>query len=510
MDNSQANNKRIAKNTLFLYMRMLVIMIISLYTSRIVLGSLGITDYGLYNVVGGVVTMFSFINAAMASSTQRYLTYSLAEGNPLLLQKIFNTSLIIHVGISFFILLLCETIGVWFLYHKLIIPIDRFNAAFWVFQLSIISTIFIIMSAPYNATIIAHEKMSAFAYISIVEVLLKLIIAFLLYIGPFDRLILYALLILIVQIIIQGAYYLYCNRYFPETKFLKVWDKLLFKEMLSFASWNLWGQSAAVAFTQGINILLNIFFGPSVNAARAIAIQVQGAVTQFSYNFQTAMNPQIIKSYANNDWEYMHGLIYRSSKLSFFLLLLLSLPILLNTDFILKLWLKQYPSYTVDFVRIILCVSMIDGVANSLMTSAMATGNIKRYQGIVGGVLLAILPISYIVLKLGGDPVSVFIVHFCICVIAFIVRLLILAPMVRLSIKRYASSVMFRCLIVALIAPIVPTFLLSQLHTGLITFIITTIVSIVSVCLSAYYFGLQKNERLFVRTSIINFYNRFV
>ncbi len=326
---AQENNKRIAKNTMFLYVRMFFIMAVSLYTSRVVLSTLGVDDFGIYNVVGGVVSMFGFLNGALAVCTQRYLNYELGRGDANRLQKVFITSLTIHALISIIVVILAETIGLWFLYNKMTIPDARMNAAFWVYQFSIITTVVLMMSVPYNAAIIAHEKMSAFAYISVLEVILRLAIVFLLQIGNFDRLIFYAFLMLVVQMSIRVIYGLYCNKHFCETKFRMLWDGTLFREMLGFSGWSIFGNLAGVASTQGLNILLNMFFNPIVNAARGISVQVQNALMQFSVNFQTAMNPQITKSYATGDYNYMHGLIYRSSKFTFFLLYLFSLPIIL-------------------------------------------------------------------------------------------------------------------------------------------------------------------------------------
>lgn len=289
--NATENNKRIAKNTLLLYFRMLFTMAVSLYTSRVVLNTLGVEDFGIYNVVGGVVAMFGFLNSAMSSSTQRYITFELGKNDFEQLKKVFNTSVSIHAFISVVILILAETIGLWFLYNKMTIPIERMDAALWVYQGAIASTIVLIMSVPYNATIIAHEKMSAFAYISVLEVVLKLLIVYLLLIGDFDKLKLYAVLMFSIQLIIRLIYGRYCKKHFSETKFQWTKDWKLFKEMLGFAGWNLWGNCAGIAFTQGVNILLNMFFGPAVNAARGIAVQVQNAVNQFSFNFQTALNP---------------------------------------------------------------------------------------------------------------------------------------------------------------------------------------------------------------------------
>ena len=317
------NNKRIAKNTLLLYFRMLLMMAVSLFTSRVVLNTLGVEDFGIYSVVGGVVGMFVFINNSMSSATQRYITFALGKGDKNRLQTVFSTTLQIHSLIAVIIVLLGETVGLWFLYNKMQIPADRMDAALWVMQCSIVSMVVMIVSVPYNADVIAHEKMSAFAYISILEVVLKLAIVYLLLVFSYDKLILYAILILMIQILIRFCYSIYCNKHFEETKYKHVWDKKLFKEMTGFAGWSLFGNMAGVLFGQGLNMLLNVFFGPVVNAARAVAVQVQGAIQQFVANFQTALNPQITKTYAAGELNEMHRLMFRSARFSFYLLFFL-------------------------------------------------------------------------------------------------------------------------------------------------------------------------------------------
>lgn len=499
MSDTSVNNKRIAKNTLLLYVRMLFMMGVSLYTSRVVLNTLGVEDYGIYNVVGGVVAMFGFINGAMSSATQRYLTFELGRGNLSRLHDVFCTSIIIHGIITLLVIFLAETIGLWFFYHKMIIPEDRIEAAMWTYQFSIMATAVMIMSVPYNATIIAHERMSAFAHISVLEVILKLAIAYLLRISNIDKLILYAALIFIVQLGIRMVYSLYCNHHFLETKFHWFWDKKLFREMLGFAGWNLWGNCAGAAFTQGLNILLNIFFGPVVNAARGIAVQVQAAISQFSINFQAALNPQITKSYAVQDFNYMHSLIFRGSKFTFFLLLLLSLPVMMETDTILRLWLGTVPDYTVVFIRLMICITIIDSVANPLMASAAATGKVKLYQGVVGGILLSILPLSYMALKLGGSPATVFIIHLCVGLIAFVVRLYIVRPMIQMAWSDYGMRVVVPCMSVALIASVFPVIMKWFMPGGALAFIMVCLSCLISVSLTIYVIGLSTSERNFIK-----------
>lgn len=496
--NNIENNKRIAKNTILLYFRMIFLMLISLYTSRVVLNTLGVEDYGIYNVVGGVVTIFAFLNAAMNASTQRYMTFYLGKGDIKNLQKIFSNCMFIHMILAAIVVFLAETIGLWFLYNKMIIPDARVDAAFWVFQCSIVATVIMILSAPYNADIIAHERMSAFAYISIAEAILKLLIVFLLSISSIDKLILYAILLLIVQIMIRCVYGRYCNKHFIESHLIYDIDKQQFKEMSSFIGWNVFGGLSAVMYTQGLNMLLNVFFGPVVNAARGIAVQVQNVVLQFSQNFQTAINPQITKSYATGDLSQMHNLIYKSSKYTFFLLLLISLPVFLEAKPLLTLWLKIVPDWTVTFLRIMLCITLVDSVANPLMVSSAATGKVKLYQSVIGGTMLSIVPIAYFCLKFGCNPSSVFVVHLSLCLITFIMRLFIIKPMIKLSIRAYLKNVIVICFIVGFFSIILPLSMYILLDDTIKNEIIIMLFACICCLTSVFFIGLTSNERKFV------------
>ena len=497
MSDTSTNNKRIAKNTLLLYVRMLFMMAISLFTSRVILGTLGVEDYGIQNVVGGIVAMFGFLNGSMSSATQRYITFALGKGDKDRLQTVFCTALQIHALIAVIIVLLGETVGLWFLYNKMQLPADRMNAAFWVLQCSIVSTVVMIVSVPYNACIIAHEKMSAFAYISVLEAVLKLVIVYLLLVFPFDKLIVLAVLTLIVQLFIRFCYSIYCHRHFEETKYRHVWDKTLFKEMNGFAVWSLWGNLSVVLYTQGLNMILNVFFGPVVNAARAIAVQVQGAVQQFVGNFQMALNPQITKNYASGNLEQMHSLMFRSARFSFLLLFFLSLPVLLETKFILTLWLKTVPDNAVIFTQIMICISLIYTTANPCVIANQATGKVKVYQMVVGGILLTILPISYIVLKLGAPAYSVFIVHFCVESVAQFTRMYMLRKLINLPVRQYLHNIYFPIVATVAVAIILPTIIHLQLDNGWMRFIAVGFAGVVSVGASAFFIGFTKNERLF-------------
>lgn len=497
------DNRRIAKNAIYLYIRMFFLMCIQLYTSRVVLNTLGVEDYGIYNVVGGIVTFFAFINSAMINSTQRYLTFELAKNNIEKLRTVFNTSLNIHFIISLVVIVLGETVGLWFLCNKMTIPDERMVAAIWVYQLSILTTVITITSFPYNATIIAHEKMSAFAYISVVEAVLKLVIVYILMIGDYDKLIIYAILVACVQLTIRFIYTIYCKRKFEEAHYSFMWDKALFKDMMSFAGWSLWGNTACLFFGQGLNMLLNLFFGPSVNAARAISVQIQSAIQQFSQNFMTALSPQITKTYSSGQIPQMHLLVYRSSKICYLLLFALCLPVFFEAPTILLYWLKIVPDYTVIFLRLMMVTLIIDAAAQPLMVSASATGNIKRYQATIGGMLMMILPISYVVLKLGGAPWSVFVVHLTMSSIAFVARIHIIRPLINLSIKEYVNRVAVRCLYTTLCALVVPVALKLTLPSTPVMSIVMMASSVMSAAVCVYFLGLDKYERAVIKEKVI-------
>lgn len=477
-------------------------MAVSLYTSRIVLSTLGIDDYGIYNVVGGFIGMLAFLNGAMGGCTQRFITIALGKGDEDELKKVFSTCVITHGMIALFVFVLAETIGLWFVLEKLVIPEGRMTAAMVVYQCSIVSSMVMIMSFPYNADIIAHEKMSAFAYISIFEAFANLGIVFVLGIGKIDKLILYAILLMIVKVLVISIYRIYCKRHFAESAFRWLFEKNLLKEMLSFTGWNLWGGLAGTLMGQGINILLNLFFGPTVNAARGVAVQVQSAIQLFATNFQTALNPQIMKTYAAGELSDMHRLLFRSVKFTFMLLLCLILPVTMEIDYILKLWLKEIPEYTNVFVRIMLGISIVDAISNPFMTASAATGRVKVYQSVVGSILLSIVPIAYIALKLGGAPYVVFIVHLCIVLVAFVVRLFIIRKMIGLLIYNYVREAIIPCVYVA-----VPSIGLSMIFKTILPNNFwgafgVAVLSATTVILFSFVVGLTVNERRFILSKL--------
>ena len=497
------NNKRIARNTLLLYFRMLFLMIISLYTSRIVLNALGVEDFGIYNVAGGVVAMFSILSGSLSAAISRFITYELGKNNILKLKVIFSSAITIQIGLGIVIVFFAETIGIWFLNTQMNIPIERMVAANWVLQFSIITFIINLISVPYNAVIIAHEKMSAFAYISIFEAIGKLLIAYLITISPIDKLIFYAILMCVVAIAIRLLYGYYCKRHFDECRFHFIWNKQIFQQIFSFAGWNFIGASSAVLRDHGGNIIINLFCGPTVNAARGIAFQVNNAIQGFVSNFMTALNPQITKSYAVKNYTYMMTLIFQGARLSFYMLLLLSLPIIINTHYLLTLWLNTVPEHTVLFVRLVLIFAMSESISGPLITAMLATGNIRNYQIIVGGLQMLNLPISYILLSLGAIPETVLIVAVLISQCCLMARLYMLKKMIKLKIKDYLKKVYFNIITVSIIAIILPICMQERLAENFINFLLSSLICMLCTYLSIYYIGCSYEERKFI-------YNKFL
>lgn len=502
MPDTSTNNKRIAKNTLLLYVRMLFMMAVNLYTSRVILQTLGVEDFGIYNVVGGVVAMFSVISGSLSAAISRFITYELGKGDKEKLMKIFSSSVTIQIGLGLIILLLAEAIGIWFLNTKMTIPINRMYAANWVFQLSILTFIINLISVPYNAAIIAHERMSAFAYISILEVIAKLVIVYLLLISPIDKLIFYAILMAVVALIIRFVYGYYCKRHFEECTYHFVFDRELLKKMFGFAGWNFIGATSAVLRDQGGNIVINLFCGPTVNAARGIAYQVNNAISGFVNNFMMALNPQITKSYASGDRDYMMTLIYQGARFSFYILLLLSLPVIINAHYILSLWLKIVPEHTTLFVQLVLIFAMSESISNPLITAMLATGNIRNYQIVVGGLQMMNLPISYILLRNGCIPETVLIVAICISQCCLAARLYMLKGMIGLSVREYISKVYANILIITILSAIIPSISSYYLNKTFINFLVICVTSVLCTITVIYFIGCNKKERQFISSKI--------
>ena len=485
------NSGNIVKNTFMLYIRMLLIMAVTLYTSRIVLEKLGIEDFGIYNLVAGVVVLFSFINNAMATATQRFLNFELGKGNIDEVKRVFSMSMTAHISIALLVLFLAETVGLCFFYEKMNIPDDRMNASLWCYHFSILIACVQIIRVPYNSCIIAYEKMAFYAYISILEVLLNLLIAFLLTVSNSDRLILYSILMFLVTLFICCGYKFICNRYFVISKYTFFWDYGLYKKMISFSGWSLLGSAANVGVQQGLNILLNIFYGVTLNAAMGIANQVSRAVYNFVSNFQIAFNPQIVKSYASGDYAYFEQLVFKASKFSYFLLFLVSLPVLLKSDFLLSVWLKEVPEYAVSFSQLIICFLLIDALSAPLWTSAQAIGQIRNYQLLMSCIILMNLPLSYIALKFAAKPETILMIRVIINFVAWIIRFFYLHNKIAFPIGKYLKDVFGIVLIITILSIPFPLWI-SRIYTSWTGLIITSLCSIFTTVLVIYLIGLKK------------------
>ena len=495
-DNSQ-NNKRIAKNTLMLYIRMLLIMVVSLYTSRVILQALGVEDFGLYNVVGGVVVLFTFINNAMVTSTQRFLNFEIGRNNLDEARKVFSASLNIHAVIACVFLLLAETVGLWFLNRYIQIPEGREVAANWVYQFSILVSILNIIRSPYNAAIIAHEHMSFYAYVSVIEIILKLAIVYMVYLFA-DRLIAYAFLMMMVTLIVLAAYYIFCKKKYTICKYKFEYDRKRYMALASFSGWSLFGSLANMGASQGINIILNMFFGVAVNAAMGIANQVNAAVYQFVSSFQTAFNPQIIKSYAAGDRTYFISLIMNTSRYSFLLLFLLALPIYICCPEILSIWLGTVPEYAVEFCRLMLLFLLIDAVQGPLWVSAQATGKIRNYQILMSALILLNLPITYVLLIFFKNPEIALIVRVSINFVTAVARVIYLNHLYNFPIDRYMKDVILKCIMVMVISYPIPYLVHKMTGTTLIDTFANVFIALVCAIVFITLIGLRSKERILI------------
>lgn len=494
------DTKRIAKNTVLLYGRMLFGMVVSLYTSRVVLDTLGVVDYGIYGVVGGFVTMFSLFSNSLSAAVSRFLTFELGKGDKERLSNAFSTSLLIHIVLAIVVFIFTETIGVWFVNNKMTISADRMIAANWVLQASVISFMFGLFSVPYNASIVSHEKMSAFAYIGILDIILRLIVV--LFVAHsswiFDKLIVYAVLIVAVSILLQCIYLFYCRKHFAECRIRVHFDKDFWKDISSFAGWNFIGCTAGILKEQGVDILLNLFVGPVLNAARSIAVSVNRAVSGFVGNFMTALNPQITKSYAVGDLQYAHFLVERGSRFSFYILLFFALPVLFETEFLLEVWLKKYPDHTLNFVRLVLILSLVDSLSYTLMTLQNATGNIRNYQLVVGGILLLNFPLSYLCLKFELQPESTYVIAIIVAILCLIARLLFLRQSAKLPFGLFVRNVLLNVVLVAVVASVFPYCMHRLFPYGWGRLLIVGFTSVLSTAMSIMFIGCNKSERSFM------------
>lgn len=499
ISDNTSNTKRIAKNTLVLYVRMLFLMLVTLYTSRVILDALGIEDYGIYNVIGGFVTLFGLISAALSSACSRFLNFEMAKGDLCRQNVVFSTALTIQWTLAIVVFVIAEVIGVWYVNNVMVIPEERLTAANWCFQFSVFNFCMNIVTVPYNASIIAHEKMKTFAYVSLYEGVSKLIISFLVYYEPFDRLVFYALMLLIIQFTVRYTYQVYCRKHFEECHYKRVFDKPLLRNMLSYSLWHLAGNGAPLLKNQGVNMVLNLFFGPAVNAARGIANQVEGAVHQFSSNFMIAINPQITQSYASGNMPYMFELVEKGTRFSFYLLFVITLPLLSYTDTILHIWLKEVPDYTLIFTQLTLIMMLVRALSRPMIIAQNATGNVRNFQLTIGSIIMLNLPLSYIFLKLGFSAEIVVIIALIIEIIALFVRIFMLKSTIpQFEPLKFITRILWNCCKVASI-PTLLMFILTMFirHTNAFDFLFTILCFFF--CLtSVICLGCTRNERIYL------------
>lgn len=505
-DNTMPNNSRIAKNTILLYIRMIVLMVVSLYTSRVILNSLGVEDFGVYNVVTGFVIAFGFLNSAMTASVQRFLTVEFKKDNSGKMNQVFNMSLVIHFFLAIIMVGIAEPIGLYFVQNKLVIPPERLDAAIWIFHFSVVTLFFSIMNVPYRSLIVTHEDMGAFAVISLFEAFAKLAAAFLIGVVLFDKLIFYGLLLAGVAIIVQVFYMFFCiHKYRKEVVFKLTWDGMLFKDMCSFAGWNLIGVFAGIAHNQGINIVLNLFGGPVVNAARAIAYQVSGAANQLVTNFQMAVNPPIMKSYVAKDGR-VERLVLSSSKISYVLLSCIAIPAIIEAPYILKLWLKTVPEHAIGFTRLALIDAVVCSMAGPFHTLFQATGKIKLYQTLISGILLLNLPFSYLLLYIGLPFDITFVVSIALSLLALITRLILVRRYSSITVGVFVVRVLLPVVFAIVLTVIVPLVLLRVINEGFIRLVLVVVISIIILGVSIWFLVLDSSEK----NLVLNFVRRIV
>lgn len=498
-----SDKKKIAKNTMFLYIRMVLVMLISLYISRVILQTLGASDFGVYNVVGGVVVLMSFINGPLHSATVRFLTYELGRQDIKKLSDTFAASLNLHLGAGLLAIILGETIGLWFFYNKLVIPEDRMTVAFWVYQFSIINCFFDFTQVPYTASINAHEKMSVYAYIGLYEAISKLTIVYLIAISPWDKLLLYAFLLMLNKIAIQFFCRYYTRTHYQECRFRLFWDKPLYSKLSSYAGWDTFGGVAYVCENQGINVLLNLFFGPVVNTARAIALQIQTAVSLFVNNLLSAIRPQVVKNYAVGNYKEMYHLTFSATRYTYFMLIILILPIIFEIDTILHLWLgKSVPEYTSIFSILVLLITLINTIDLTILMAFHAIGKIK-FGNIFGGtVMIASLPIGYLCLEIGCEPQIVFVVVIIINIIETIFDLFLTRYYVPFSLKDFFKITIFPAAIVTAISLFAPVIITELFSPTVGRFLFNTCVTEFLLFVSIWLFGINSSEKKYLQKVI--------
>lgn len=498
------DNKRIARNTAFLYIRTFVTMLIGLYTSRKILEMLGVTDFGIFNIVGGVITMLTFLNGSITTAIQRYLAFELGRKDYAAYNRVLNTSLVIQACFVGLLLLVAETAGLWFVNTQLVIPPDRMAAANWVYQASVISTVIMIMTAPFYASVTAHEKMHVTAYVGMADAVAKLLLVCLLGIVPWDRLSTWSIMFLAITVASAATMVIYSLRKFPHCKVTLRHQRSLVKSMASFSGWSIFGALAFTLKEQGANVVLNVFGGPAINAARGVAFQIKGAVMGLTGGFQNAVNPQLIKNYAADDVSATHRLMCKSSKIGYFLLLIPAIPLCFECSFILGLWLVEVPSYAVLFTILVIIETLCEVFAGPAINTLMAAGRIKWYQIVIGSVLILNVPVSYLLMRLGFPIFAPFVVSILFVVGCDAGRLWFCKRLTGLSLRYYAYSVIIPCLAVTAASLAVPTLLYCIMPQGYVRAIVLICASGVTSLLSVWTLGLDRGEREFVRNTVVS------
>ena len=508
MPNS-TSNKLIVKNTLLLYIRQFLTLGLSLYTSRLTLKVLGVTDFGIYAAVGGITALLSILTSTMSTSTQRFMTFELGVGNLKKLNKVYITSVQIHLLLSLVLFIIGETIGIWFINNKLSIPPERYEIAFYVFQLSLLDCILSLLNVPNQAAIVAHEDMGTFALFSIVDACLKLGVVFILFWISWDKLLAYSIFLFLILLINRIASIVFCRIKYTDIKYKNIVDINLAKEMFSLAGWNIISSISVMGFIQGVNILLNIFFGPALNAAYTVAMQAYSGIRSFCSSFQLASNPQIIKSYSTGDFERMHSLLITVCKMSFFLIFFLSLPFAVNAEEILKIWLGEVPKHTTAFFILLLVYAYLDVFAYPMDVAAQATGKVKRYNILISISTLAILPVSYFLYKYGAIPEIIYVVAIIMSFVGLIVRLIILSDLIHIKKMVFFRAVVLKSFLVGVISAILPLIALHVMTNNIYRLILIFILAFLVSGIAIYFVGLASMERVIIKEYYNKLINRF-
>ncbi len=502
------NYKRIAKNTLFLYFRMIIIMAVSFYTVRVVLDTLGVTDFGLYNLVASFVLLMAVLNNTLTGGTQRFLTFEIGKDDFVRLKQTFSTALVIHIALAFFILFLGETIGLWLLYEKMNIPAERFDAAFWVYQFAIASTMVTVMQVPYNALIIAHERMYIFAYVSIVEAILKLLVVYLLLVISFDKLIIYGILMFMVSLTIASYYRIHVIRNYEESHFSLSFDKEMVKSMLQFSGWNLFGTLGALLSSHGVSLLLNLYFGPIANAAHAISMQVSNGLNQFVNSFQTAITPQITKLYASNKIDELNNFLYQNTKYAFLLLWIIVLPIVLKLDYVLSVWLTQIPQNTIIFTKLLMIYGLMSSFIRPMVMAIQATGKVKGIQMSAGILLILILPISWVLLENNFPIYSPFVVMLCMWIFHILLEIFFLKRLINFSAISFLRLSVIPIIIIIGISLLSLNYLSCMLENTIYQMLLFFVVSIFVNSVLIYFIGIDLHTRQKMKLMLVNKYKQ--